>query len=107
MRVRVSAVGRGIVAVVTTALVAAVLAGAGLSAPRTGDFGPDTCLNGYVWGEATSSDHVCVTPDVRTQTQQDNGLASQRRSTNGGPFGPDTCLQGFVWREARPLSCCV
>jgi hypothetical protein len=64
------------------------------------DFGPYTCLVGYVWREATSSDLVCVLPDVRTQTKQDNALATSRRSPNGGSFGPDTCLTGYVWREA-------
>jgi hypothetical protein len=85
-----------VAAMATAALVAA------LPASGDGDFGPDTCLNGYVWREATSTpvDHVCVTPEVRTQTQQDNALASSRRNPNGGPFGPDTCLQGYVWREA-------
>jgi hypothetical protein len=60
----------------------------------------DRCLQGYVWREADASDHVCVTPAVRTATAQDNALASARRNPNGGPYGPDTCLQGYVWREA-------
>jgi hypothetical protein len=58
------------------------------------------CLQGYVWREANSADHVCVTPAVRTSTAQDNALASSRRNPGGGPYGPDTCLQGYVWREA-------
>jgi len=72
------------------------------AAPATAsqDYGPYTCLNGFVWREAVPKDYVCVTPDVRTQTKQDNALAPSRRSPNGGPFGPDTCLQGYVWREA-------
>jgi hypothetical protein len=88
------------------ALVVAVLSiAAALAAPATpavadGDFGPDTCLNGFVWREAVPTDHVCVTPAVRSQTRQDNALAASRRSSTGGPFGPDTCLSGFVWREA-------
>jgi hypothetical protein len=65
-----------------------------------GDFGPDTCLNGFVWREAVPADHVCVTPDVRTQAAADNAQAAARRSPTGGPYGPDTCLQGYVWREA-------
>jgi hypothetical protein len=64
--------------------------------------GPDTCLPGFVWREAFAGDHVCVTGATRTQAQQENALANQRRSPNGGPFGPDTCLPGFVWREASP-----
>jgi hypothetical protein len=66
-----------------------------------GDFGPDTCMDGFVWREACGpSDHVCVLPQVRQQAHSDNSLASSRRQPGGGPFGPDTCKQGFVWREA-------
>ena len=80
--------------------IAAALALTATAALADGDFGPDTCLNGFVWREAVTSDHVCVTPAVRTQTSQDNAQAAARRSPSGGPFGPDTCLSGFVWREA-------
>jgi hypothetical protein len=62
--------------------------------------GPGTCVQGFVWREANSSDHVCVTPQVRQQTSDDNAQAAGRRSQTGGPYGPDTCVQGFVWREA-------
>lgn len=65
-------------------------------------FGPDTCLQGFVWREASPTDHVCVTGDTRTQAAADNGQADARREPGGGPFGPDTCRQGFVWREAFP-----
>ena len=60
------------------------------------------CIQGYVWREASPTDHVCVTPDVRSQAAADNAQAAARRNPNGGPYGPDTCLQGFVWREAFP-----
>jgi hypothetical protein len=80
--------------------IAVSLAATATAALTNGDFGPDTCLNGFVWREAVPTDHVCVTPTVRTQTQQDNSLAASRRSSTGGPFGPDTCRSGFVWREA-------
>ena len=63
-------------------------------------FGPDTCIQGFVWREAVPNDHVCVTSQVRDQTRSDNAQAGARRSPTGGPFGPDTCIQGFVWREA-------
>ena len=63
-------------------------------------YGPDTCKQGFVWREAQPSDHVCVTPDIRTQTAQENSFAAARRDPNGGAYGPDTCLVGFVWREA-------
>ena len=63
---------------------------------------PDTCLQGYVWREAVPGDHVCVTPETRTQAAQDNSLATSRRSPTGGAYGPDTCLQGYVWRGVVP-----
>jgi hypothetical protein len=68
-------------------------------------FGPDTCIQGFVWREAGPDDHVCVPVrpvDVRAQTRSDNTQAAARRSPTGGVFGPDTCLSGFVWREAFP-----
>jgi hypothetical protein len=68
----------------------------------TGDFGPNTCLEGWVWRQAVANDDVCVTPATRTQTQQDNAAAKSRVNPNGGPFGPNTCLNGYVWREAVP-----
>ena len=80
--------------------IAAALALTATAALADGDFGPDTCLNGFVWREAVPTDHVCVTPAVRTQTSQDNAQAAARRNPSGGPFGPDTCLSGYVWREA-------
>ena len=84
------------------AAAAAVLALGAVTAPAlgAGDYGPDTCLNGYVWREATPTDHVCVTPMVRMQSVQENGAAAAHRSSTGGAFGPDTCLNGYVWREA-------
>ena len=66
------------------------------------DYGPDTCVQGYVWREAFPGDHVCVDPATRAQAAEDNRLAAQRREPAGGEYGPDTCRAGFVWREARP-----
>src|SRR5262245_3098355 len=88
----------------TTLALAAGLALASSSPARAQscDFGPDTCLPGFVWREASPADHVCVTGATRAQAANDNALAAQRRSPTGGPFGPDTCLQGFVWRDAFP-----
>lgn len=63
-------------------------------------YGPNACLEGWVWREASPTDYVCVTPDIRTQTAKDNAAAASRVNPNGGAFGPDTCLQGYVWREA-------
>jgi hypothetical protein len=88
--------GTKIAAALTLAL-AALTAAPGMSAA---DSGPDTCLNGYVWRQANPTDHVCVTPAIRTQTAADNAQAASRRNPAGGASGPDTCLQGFVWRDA-------
>jgi hypothetical protein len=60
----------------------------------------DTCLQGFVWREASSIHHVCVTPQTCAETRADNAAALSRINTNGGAFGKFTCLQGFVWREA-------
>jgi hypothetical protein len=45
-----------------------------------GAYGPDTCIQGYVWREAIPGDHVCVTPEVRDQAAEDNRLADSRRA---------------------------
>jgi len=63
---------------------------------------PDTCIQGYVWREAFPGDHVCVTPNVRSQAAYDNSQAAARKQFGGGAYGPDTCRLGFVWREASP-----
>ena len=62
----------------------------------------DRCLPGYVWREAFSGDHVCVTPATRSQAAYDNSQASARIEPGGGAYGPNTCRQGYVWRVARP-----
>ena len=62
----------------------------------------DTCRSGFVWREASSVDHVCVTPQTRSQTAADNAAALSRIDPKGGQFGKFTCLSGFVWREAFP-----
>jgi hypothetical protein len=60
-------------------------------------YGADTCLQGYVWREASPNDHVCVTGAARTQAAADNSQADARRVS-----GSDGCQSGFVWREAFP-----
>ena len=75
-------------------LVALVLGGTGAKAAG------DICTQGFVWREAGTVDHVCVTPQTRAETAADNRAALSRVNPNGGPFGRFTCLQGFVWREA-------
>jgi hypothetical protein len=62
-------------------------------------YGPDTCAQGYVWREAIPSDHVCVTPDVRSRTQQENTAAPGLRDPKGA-YGSNSCKQGYVWRNA-------
>ena len=70
-------------------------------AAAIGDFGPDTCMEGFVWREACGpTDRVCVAPETRDQARRDNAEARARVQPGGGPYGPDTCRSGFVWREA-------
>lgn len=63
-------------------------------------YGPETCIDGFVWREARSGDTVCVTPNTRSTVAQQNANPSANKEPNGGAFGPDTCKSGFVWREA-------
>jgi hypothetical protein len=73
------------------------------AAPVSADplpYGPDTCIQGFVWRDGRAGDHVCVTPDVRSQTAAQNAAAAANKEPNGGPYGPNTCKQGFVWRDA-------
>jgi hypothetical protein len=81
---------------------ASVLAGASAPSMAAGDHGPLTCLDGYVWRQATPRDRVCVTPEVRAQTALDNRLAPSRAGVTSTTFGPDLCGPGYVWREAVP-----
>jgi hypothetical protein len=62
-------------------------------------YGPDTCLQGFVWREARTGDVVCVRPEDRDRTAWENATAADRRDP-GGPYGPNSCKPGFVWREA-------
>jgi hypothetical protein len=91
---------RAWVACVAAIAATSVLAGASVPASAAGDHGPLTCLDGYVWRQATPRDRVCVTPAVRAQTARDNALAASRRSTAPGTFGPDLCAPGYLWRQA-------
>jgi hypothetical protein len=81
----------------------AALGAAGSSAIAVADplpYGPDTCIQGYVWREAQPSDHVCVTPPIRDATAAQNAAAAQKVEPGGGASGPATCKQNFVWRNA-------
>ncbi len=65
------------------------------------DYGPNTCLPGFVWRDAFQGDQTCVPGSTRDQAAQENSQAASRRDPAGGPFGPDQCLPGYVWREAN------
>jgi Beta/Gamma crystallin len=62
-------------------------------------YGPQTCHQGFVWREASADDRVCVLPETRDSTRQENALGASRRAGSGA-YGPDTCIAGYVWREA-------
>jgi delta 1-pyrroline-5-carboxylate dehydrogenase len=42
----------------------------------------DTCLQRFVWREASSIDHVCVSPQTRTEARADNAAALSRANPN-------------------------
>jgi hypothetical protein len=92
--------GRSLLALAFVTVAASSLFGAP-TASAAGDYGPDTCLEGYVWRDAVANDHVCVTGATRGQAAADNAQAAARRDPNG-PYGPYTCVNGYVWREAIP-----
>jgi hypothetical protein len=62
-------------------------------------YGPNTCINGFVWRNARDGDAVCVTPDTRDQVAQENADPGAHKDPNGA-YGPQSCAQGFVWRQA-------
>jgi hypothetical protein len=83
-------------------LIVAAFGGIGSYATASADplpYGPDTCIQGFVWREAGPGDNVCVTPATRSQAASDNAAAGQRVDPSGA-YGPNSCTQGFVWREA-------
>ncbi|HTK66053.1 MAG TPA: hypothetical protein VL595_26995, partial [Pseudonocardia sp.] len=53
-----------------------------------GAYGPNTCVNGYVWREAYNGDVVCVTPDRRTLAHNDNAQAASRVLRNSPAPAP-------------------
>lgn len=78
---------------------AALTVGSGVAPVAAQPYGPDTCIQGYVWREAAPGDNVCVTPAVRDATAAQNAQAVANRDPNGA-YGSNSCKQGFVWREA-------
>ncbi len=63
--------------------------------------GTGRCKPGFVWREARTGDHVCVTPQSRDLVASENAQADSRRNPNGA-YGPMTCVSGYVWRDAMP-----
>ncbi|MBJ7338944.1 MAG: hypothetical protein JHC64_14695 [Mycolicibacterium sp.] len=82
---------------ITFAAVAVALPAPALADPLP--YGPDTCVNGFVWREARSGDTVCVTPAVRDQIAAQNANAGANKDPSQAS-GPESCSQGYVWREA-------
>jgi len=62
-------------------------------------YGPDTCVDGFVWRDIYPGDHVCVTVQSRAKAAHENDIAGSRVDP-AGAYGPNTCKPGFVWREA-------
>jgi hypothetical protein len=58
------------------------------------------CPQGYVWREASPSDHVCVTPLQRMRAAAQNAAAAAHVNQTDHTYGPKTCVSGYVWREA-------
>ena len=58
------------------------------------------CPQGYVWREASPSDHVCVTPLQRTRAASQNATAAAHVDQTNQTYGSNTCVSGYVWREA-------
>jgi hypothetical protein len=81
---------------------AIVLTGSyGMPQPAAADdilvYGPETCVQGYVWREAFVGDTVCVPPGFRSQMFADNRDADLRHER-----GSRNCISGYEWRQARP-----
>lgn len=57
------------------------------------------CTQGFVWRVAKPDDLVCVTPEARACTAEENQRAAARRDPNGA-YGPHSYVGGYVWREA-------
>ena len=61
---------------------------------------PVACQMAFQYRRAGPWDFVCVTPQKRALAADENRLAADRRSPDGGDYGPNTCKVGYVWREA-------
>ncbi len=57
------------------------------------------CQPGLVWRQASISDRVCVTPELRMRIRAENTTAAGNYDP-AGAYGPNSCRSGLVWREA-------
>ncbi len=73
--------------------------------PEGGPYGPATCLEGYVWREATPEDLVCVVPEVRTTTAQENAEAPNRWKATVRADGRTPTRSSTLPRRTRSPSC--
>ena len=74
------------------------------AAAQAQDYGPNTCLNGFVWREAFPGDAVCVKPQVRSDAKADNAAAASRRDPSAG-YGPRAASRASCGaRPARATS---
>src|SRR4051812_8659126 len=74
--------------VASSAMAFAAFAGIAGQVPAQADplpYGPDTCIQGFVWREARPGDTVCVTPDVRSTVAQQNSTPGANRTLTPGP----------------------
>jgi len=58
------------------------------------------CAKGYVWREAYTNDHVCVSPRTHDEAAADNA-AAPRHVVIAFPVKNDACRPGYVWRQAN------
>jgi hypothetical protein len=72
------------IAPLLVAMTALAVASSGTVLADPGDlpYGPDTCIQGFVWREAFDGDTICVTPGERADTKADNAAAASRRQVN-------------------------
>lgn len=78
-------------------------------------YGPNQCLPGYVWREASKDDYVCVSGDIRAQARHDNNEAAARKDpkcATSQPIGMemDTDRMGMDYKRiimpaAEPSLC--
>lgn len=61
-----------------------------------------SCAKGYVWRNANSKDHVCVTLSAQQEAAADNA-AGPSHALQLSFVKPDTCISGYVWRQANDI----